>query len=263
MKRFWISMIAAGLLTIAAIAPAAADEHSMTIDLDEVDGSGVSGTATMTETDGETTVSIELDGTPEDGVHPVHIHAGTCDDLGDVVFPLEDVVDGMSESTVEASIDDIMAADHAINVHLSEDEMDVYVACGNIGTGDEEDDAVMDDDAVAEDDDDAAMDDDDDAVAEDDDDAVMDDDDDAVAEDDDAAVEDDDAAVTDDDDAEAADDADAIAEEDDAADDAEDLVPATGGVAGFGAEAGILMMTLAAGLTLGAGVLIRRRSLQI
>ncbi|TVR75444.1 MAG: hypothetical protein EA415_03850 [Sphaerobacteraceae bacterium] len=247
MKRFWISMIAAGLLTIAAIAPAAADEHSMTIDLDEVDGSGVSGTATMTETDGETTVSIELDGTPEDGVHPVHIHAGTCDDLGDVVFPLEDVVDGMSESTVEASIDDIMAADHAINVHLSEDEMDVYVACGNIGTGDEEDDAVMDDDAVAEDDDDA----------------VTDYDDDAVAEDDDAAVEDDDAAVTDDDDAEAADDADAIAEEDDAADDAEDLVPATGGVAGFGAEAGILMMTLAAGLTLGAGVLIRRRSLQI
>ncbi len=253
MKRFWISMIAAGLLTIAAIAPAAADEHSMTIDLDEVDGSGVSGTATMTETDGETTVSIELDGTPEDGVHPVHIHAGTCDDLGDVVFPLEDVVDGMSESTVEASIDDIMAADHAINVHLSEDEMDVYVACGNIGTGDEEDDAAMDDDAVAEDDDDAAV--------ADDDDAAMDDDDDAVAEDDDAAMADDDAAMDDEDDA-AADD-DAMVEEDDTADDAEDLVPATGGVAGFGAEAGILMMTLAAGLTLGAGVLIRRRSLQV
>jgi hypothetical protein len=246
MKRLWISMIAAGLLAIAAIAPAAADEHSMTIDLDEVDGSGVSGTATLTETDGETTVEIELDGTPEDGVHPVHIHAGTCDDLGDVVFPLEDVVEGTSESTVEASIDDIMAAEHAINVHLSEDEMDVYVACGNIGTGDEDDDAATDDDAVAEDDDDAAMDDEDDAA--------MDDDDDAVAEDDDAAMDDQD-------DAAAEDDA-AVAEEDDQADDAEDLVPATGGVAGFGTEAGLVLMSLAAGLTLGAGVLIRRRSLQ-
>lgn len=236
MKRIWISLIAAGLLAIAAIGPAAADEHSMTVNLDEVDGSGVSGTATLTETDGSTTVSIELEGTPEGGVHPVHIHAGTCDDLGDVVFPLEDVVEGMSESTVEAGISDILAAEHAINVHLSADEMNVYVACGNI---EGEDDGAMDDDAAADDEDDAATDDEDDAVAEDDDDAMTDDEDDAAEGDDEAA-----------------------AEEDDEADDAEDLVPATGGVAGFGAEAGMLLVTLAAGLTLGAGVLIRRRSLQ-
>jgi hypothetical protein len=125
-------------------------------------------------------------------------------------------------------------------VHLSSDQMDVYVACGNI----EDDDAAMDDDAVAEDDDEAMTDDED--AAEEEDDAAMDDEDDAVAEDDEEAMTDDEDAV----------------EEDDAADDAEDLVPATGGVAGFGAEAGMLLVTLAAGLTLGAGVLIRRRSLQ-
>jgi hypothetical protein len=237
MKRFWISLIAASLIAIAAIAPAAADSHTLTIDLDEVNGSGVSGTATLTEEDGQTMVEIELDGTPEDGVHPAHIHAGTCDDLGDVVFPLEDVVDGTSESTVEATLDVILADQHAINVHLSADEMDVYVACGNI----EDDDAVVDDDddAVVDDDDDAVVDDDDDAVVDDDDDAVVDDDDDAVVDDTDDAV------------------------VDDEEDDAEDLVPATGSVSdGLGAEATVLLMALAAAGTLGAGLLIRRRTVR-
>lgn len=221
MKRFWISLVAAGLLAIAAIAPVSADEHSITIDLDEVDGSGVSGTATLTEEDGQTTVEIELDGTPEDGVHPVHIHAGTCDDLGDVVFPLEDVVEGSSSSTIDATLGDIMAAEHAINVHLSADELAVWVACGNLPVTDEDDDAV-----------------------EEDDDAVTDDEDDAVEDDD---------AVADDDDAEATDD--------DEADDAEDIVPATGSTGGFGPEATMLLLTLGAGVTLGAGMLIRRRLL--
>jgi hypothetical protein len=224
MKRIWISLIAAGLLAIAAIGPVAADEHSLTIDLDEVDGSGVSGTAVLTEEDGQTTVEIELEGAPEGGVHPVHIHAGTCDDLGDVVFPLNDIEEGVSESTVDASIDDILAAEHAINVHLSADEMNVYVACGEIVMAEEEDDdAAMEDDDAVEEDDDAAMEDDDEAAADDDEDAV---------------------------------------EEDDEADDAEDVVPATGSVGGVSPEAGALMMTLLAGGALGAGLLIRRRTAQ-
>lgn len=233
MKRFWISIVAAGLIAMAAIAPVAADEHEVTVDLSEVDGSGVSGTATLTEEDGQTMVDISLDGTPEGGVHPVHIHAGTCDDLGDVVFPLEDVEEGMSSSTVDASIDDIMAAQHSINVHLSADEISVYVACGEIAMADEGD------DEEATDDDDAATDEEDDEAAEDDDDAAMDEDDDEAAEDDD------DAAMDDEDDEEA-----------------EDLVPATGGDGGFGVEAGMLLMTLGAGAALGAGLLIRRRALQ-
>jgi hypothetical protein len=237
MKRFWITIVAVGMFAIAAIAPAAAQEDSLTIDLDEVDGSGVSGTATLTEEDGQTNVVIELEGTPEDGVHPAHIHSGTCDDLGDVVFPLEDVVDGMSESTVEASIDDILAADHAINVHLSADEMNVYVACGEIT-----------DEAVAEDDDEAVAEDDDEAVAEDDDEAVTDDDDEAATDDEDEMATDDEEEV-------------AVTTEEET-DDTEDIVPATGSVGGFGPEAGMLALTLVAGATLGAGLLVRRRMMQ-
>jgi hypothetical protein len=84
-----------------------------------------------------------------DGPHPAHIHSGSCAELGDVVVPLTDVavvgadaeragaadaipVKG-SYTEVEMSLDDILAAPHAINVHLSADEIGTYIACGDIG----------------------------------------------------------------------------------------------------------------------------------
>ena len=79
--------------------------------------------------------------------HPAHIHAGGCPGVGDVVAPLNDVTVVGNEaqgaedhvhvdyglSTVELTLDDILAADHAINVHQSADDMGTYIACGNIG----------------------------------------------------------------------------------------------------------------------------------
>ncbi len=101
--------------------------------------------------------------------HPVHIHSGTCETLGDVVYPLTNLTDaggmgtpmagmdaspmadmtgtpmaGMGEvvaqstTTVEASLDDILAAEHAINVHESPENSQNYIACGNL-TGTPED----------------------------------------------------------------------------------------------------------------------------
>ncbi|MDQ3654117.1 MAG: cupredoxin domain-containing protein [Chloroflexota bacterium] len=86
--------------------------------------------------------------------HPAHIHTGTCDTLGDVVYPLNDVtlpgrtiatpeddlsstpvaVDLVAESTtmVDAPLEDILATEHAINVHLSTDEIGTYIACGDV-----------------------------------------------------------------------------------------------------------------------------------
>lgn len=121
---------------------------------------------------------------PESESHPAHIHEGTCETLGGVVFPLENVVHiepvterpetgGMMESpeaedvademsddmmgtpgtgdmemmanvvaqsttTVEASLDDILAAEHAINIHESAENIQNYIACGDI-TGTPED----------------------------------------------------------------------------------------------------------------------------
>ena len=104
----------------------------------------------------------------QDGVdaHPAHIHAGTCDELGDVVFPLTNVSEtgmmdgmmggtpeadapemGMSEpigaesafgvetsfTVVDAPLEEIVEGGHAINLHQSEENIDEYIACGDIG----------------------------------------------------------------------------------------------------------------------------------
>jgi len=97
-------------------------------------------------------LSLAQDATPATAAaHPAHIHSGTCDTLGDVVFPLNDVavadtaatpaatpaavesvIATESATTVEVALDDVLAAEHAINVHLSADEIGTYIACGDI-----------------------------------------------------------------------------------------------------------------------------------
>jgi hypothetical protein len=89
-------------------------------------------------------------------VHPAHIHAGTCDDLDpNPAAPLTDVTMWMndtddetentpqgsltapmllrSETDVEMSLDDLLATSYAINVHESAENIQNYVACGEIG----------------------------------------------------------------------------------------------------------------------------------
>jgi len=94
--------------------------------------------------------------------HPAHIHSGDCQNLGDIVFPLSDVgipasgeqdmgATPMAEAggaasgsemavpayvsitQLDASIEDILAAPHAINVHESAENIENYIACGEIG----------------------------------------------------------------------------------------------------------------------------------
>jgi Cu/Zn superoxide dismutase len=105
----------------------------VTLDLDEQNGSGITGTATLSPTsDGKVEVEIELDGS-EGGPHPAHIHKGSCADLDpNPAFPLEDVVDGRSKTTVDVDVADVTADEYAINVHESPENVDNYVACGDI-----------------------------------------------------------------------------------------------------------------------------------
>lgn len=80
--------------------------------------------------------------------HPAHIHSGTCDNLGDIVYPLTDVRENTagesfgasdavvvetSETDVDAALSAILGEPHAINIHESADNIQNYIACGNIG----------------------------------------------------------------------------------------------------------------------------------
>lgn len=83
-----------------------------------------------------------------DPPHPAHIHTGTCDNLGDIVAPLDDVALRTagesfgaasaipvteSETEVPLALGDILGAPHAVNIHESADAIQRYIACGDIG----------------------------------------------------------------------------------------------------------------------------------
>ncbi len=84
----------------------------------------------------------------DEAPHPVHIHSGTCAELGDVVVPLADVaapaeekLEGpatahevkVSQTIVDMPLQEIIDGGHAVNAHLSAEEIDVYIACGDVG----------------------------------------------------------------------------------------------------------------------------------
>jgi MYXO-CTERM domain-containing protein len=124
--------LAAGLpsvLPVAAQAP-------VTITLGPQNNSGITGTAVLTPQGTRTRVLLTIKGGPAGGNHPAHIHAGTCANLNPrPAFPLANVQNGSSETLVNASIQQILAAQHAINVHKSPQEASVYVACGDLPVG--------------------------------------------------------------------------------------------------------------------------------
>ncbi len=106
--------------------------ESLTVVLDEQNDSGQSGTATLTEEDGQVNVLIEL-GVPSDVEQPAHIHMGACPDVGDVVYPLANVADGVSETIVGVDLATLMSElPLAINVHKSSAESSVYTSCGDL-----------------------------------------------------------------------------------------------------------------------------------
>jgi Domain of unknown function (DUF4331) len=103
----------------------------VTIKLDELNDSGISGTATLSPDADKTKVVLKVKGATGD--HPVHIHNGTCSNLQDVVFPLTNIdANGDSETTVDIKLDDLLDGEFAINAHLSADQISTYVACGEI-----------------------------------------------------------------------------------------------------------------------------------
>jgi hypothetical protein len=120
-----------------ASAHSAASGDEVVVDLEEVEGSGESGTATLTAMGGETRVVLELMNPTTDS-QPAHIHEGSC---GPSLNPeplhgLVNVINGRSETVVARPLSELTAGGLAINVHESNSALETYVACGNLPGGD-------------------------------------------------------------------------------------------------------------------------------
>ena len=108
------------------------DTGAVTVNLAALNDSGITGTATLTESDGQTTVVVTLDNAGA-GPQPIHIHPGTCATLDPMpAYPLTNVTNGGSETTVDATIASLQSDSFAINAHKSPEEAQIYVACGDI-----------------------------------------------------------------------------------------------------------------------------------
>ena len=111
--------------------------------LGEKDVTGIAGMVHFYERkNGETLTKLELMNTPENGVHPAHIHNNSAAEGGGIAVSLTPVdgTTGMSYTNIAAlddgtaiDYDDLINFDGYINVHLSPENLAVIVAQGDIG----------------------------------------------------------------------------------------------------------------------------------
>lgn len=132
MKRL---LLVVGALLFLLNVPAVFAADSVTVSLHPENSSGESGTVTLTALGDQTRVVVRLSGAPATA-QPAHIHQGQCGPTLNPVpkFPLADVTNGASTTTVNAKLADLTTGGFAINVHKSATDLTTYVACGNIPT---------------------------------------------------------------------------------------------------------------------------------
>ncbi|MBD3631042.1 hypothetical protein [Cyclobacterium sp.] len=104
---------------------------------------GISGSIIFKERlNGFTLASIQLDNTPEGGMHPAHIHANSAAEGGGIIVSFNPVngTTGTSETTIREldngqplTYNQILDLDGYVNVHLSMNQLSTIVAQGDIG----------------------------------------------------------------------------------------------------------------------------------
>jgi hypothetical protein len=131
-----IAVVLALALGTLALAACGGDDDgggdAISVALSPVGDASQFGTATLTPDGDQTRVVIDID-SPISDSQPAHIHEGTCDNLtAEPAYGLPNVVSGASEATVDVSLDTLTSGTYAINLHMSDDDLATYTACGNI-----------------------------------------------------------------------------------------------------------------------------------
>jgi hypothetical protein len=126
---------ATGRVDVDVEAPGAAESWSAT--LAPGGGSGISGTATARDMDDATHATINISGAQSGGVHPWHIHEGTCGDANAPVVgpasaypPLNVRAGGTATAQAHVPVELNEARRYIVNVHASPSNMATIVACG-------------------------------------------------------------------------------------------------------------------------------------
>jgi hypothetical protein len=112
--------------------------QSVTLDMKAVSGSKVTGTAVITQAGNGITVSVKLSGFDPNTSHDGHIHTGTCEQQGGVVFPLTTIKAdaqgaGSADTTLaNASFATVSDGKHYVQYHTASNPPGQQVSCANI-----------------------------------------------------------------------------------------------------------------------------------
>ena len=111
-----------------------AGSQNFNVALNPPDGGGQMGSATVTAASGEQVrVTIQLDQGGGRDAFPAEVREGSCDDLAaEAAYDLSEVDGGVSETLVDASMDDLRTTPYAIVVLPADGGGDTYEACGEL-----------------------------------------------------------------------------------------------------------------------------------
>jgi flagellar capping protein FliD len=109
------------------------DSNKLSVQLNEQNNSGEYGNALITEENGVVHVHVSVKNAPRGISQPAHIHVGTCIDTGAVKYPLTNLLNGVSDTTLQVSLKDLASQGPLVlNVHKSVSQIKDYVSCGNL-----------------------------------------------------------------------------------------------------------------------------------
>jgi hypothetical protein len=129
-----LALGASGLAVAQTAAPMMSPAPgSVIVKLAAQNNSGETGTAALTQTGPDVSVSVTMTGAGT-VAQPIHIHEGSCAKLNpQPLYPLTTVQNGMSMTTLKnMQLSALQTGGFAINVHKSTTDIPAYVACGDI-----------------------------------------------------------------------------------------------------------------------------------
>ena len=92
-----------------------------------------SGKVTLLGAKNQTKVIINVGNEAAGARQPVHIHGGSCPTPGPVLYPLNDVVNGSSITTLNVKLSDLQKMTPlAVNLHKSVAQSNIYISCGDL-----------------------------------------------------------------------------------------------------------------------------------
>ncbi|MEX0773738.1 MAG: hypothetical protein WEB89_04425 [Balneolales bacterium] len=99
----------------------------------------ISGEGEVFSSENEFTAAASISGAEPQAAHPWHVHEGTCASSGAIIGPPDDysLLEVDDEGNAETSVTIFNTSlredgDYHINVHLSEDDLDTIIACGDL-----------------------------------------------------------------------------------------------------------------------------------